>query len=229
VKGKQLQINNPIMTKNYGNLRRWSIAVISLLIVSCFALEAQQKVVKVKVITDGDSSKVKVDTTVVEDVMVFHIDGESKYVNIDSIVEAHTKDIDKHMKVMAFKMDSLADMDFDFEFEGDMEKVHIEMERMLKEKGIALEELEEFHKAGPHKMIFIGEGKDENTVDVETFIDEEGNHVKIIKNQVHIRTDDEEGNENAYIIKSIKGGEPVVWHSKSTIKVEPIPMDEVAF
>ncbi|MCU4165153.1 hypothetical protein [Carboxylicivirga caseinilyticus] len=222
------------MAINYKKSSLWSFMVLSMLTISCFSTMAQKKVVKVKVVTDGDSTTVAVDTTITNEVMVLDFD-EFNSMNIDSIIQIHTKDLDKKMKVMAFKMDSLADMDFNFnfDFDGNMEEMHKEIERIMKEKGIELKDLEGFDFDDPHKMIFIGEGKGENTVDVESFIDENGNHVKVIKKSVVVRGHDEEGDndgsEKKVIIKSLKDGEPVEWHTKATIMVEPIPIEEVAF
>lgn len=113
--------------------------VLSMLTIGCFSTMAQKKVVKVKVVTDGDSTTVAVDSTITNEVMVLDFD-EFNSMNIDSIIQIHTKDLDKKMKVMAFKMDSLADMDFNFnfDFDGNMEEMHKEIERIMKEKGIEL-------------------------------------------------------------------------------------------
>ncbi|MBS2097737.1 hypothetical protein [Carboxylicivirga linearis] len=217
------------MAKNYKKRNPLSILILALMMISCFSTFAQQKVVKVKVVTDGDSATVKIDSTFTEEVMVFDFDEDAMHMNIDSIVEAHTKGLDKKMQVLAFKMDSLTDMDFNFNFEGNMEEMHKEIERIMKEKGIEMEDLEGFDIAEPHKMIFIGEGVGENTVDVESFVDEEGNHVKVIKKTIQVRDGEEGDDKTSYVIKSVRDGAPVKWHTKTTVSIEPIPMDEVAF
>nr|WP_319398012.1 hypothetical protein [uncultured Carboxylicivirga sp.] len=220
------------MTRNYKGANLGSILFVALLILSCSTAMAQKKVVKVKVVTNGDSSTVEVDTTLTNEVMIFDFD-DFDSMNIDSIIQAHTKDLDQKMKVMAFKMDSLSDMDFNFNFDFDsnMEEMQKEVERIMKEKGIEMKDWEGFNMSDPHKMIFIGDGDGENTVDVESFIDEDGNHVKVIKKSVVVRgTGDEEvNNEKKVIVKSLKDDVPVKWNTKATISVEPIPIEEVAF
>jgi hypothetical protein len=227
-----MKLKNMDMKMNYLKLTKAIVALFSFLILMSFNMQAQKKAVKVKVIKSGDTTEIKKDTTVVNDVVIIDVDGESKMINIDSIVQAHTKDIDKHMKVMAFHMDSLSEMNFDFDFEHgeDIEKMHIEIERMLKEKGIAMEELKNFHKNSANNMIFISKDGD-NTVDVETIVDEDGEHVKIITKKIHGDQLDGVEDHTTYIIKS-DDKHPMRWHSKSvmpSIKVEAIPVDDIAF
>lgn len=200
------------------------LSAVALLLFFSVNLQAQNKEVKVKVIKNGEVK----DSCLHEDILIVEVDGAVKRINIDSIVHEHTKDIDKHMKIMAFHMDSLSDMDINFE--GDMEKMHIEIERMLKEKGIAMEELEKIHMEKANNLIFISEDGD-HTVDVETIVNEDGEHVKIIKKKIQVEHSDEDGGHKTYIIKS-GDKHPMRWHAKhhkAMVKVESISLDEIAF
>ncbi len=221
------------MKKDYMRLSKALIASFTFILIVGFNLQAQKKAVKVKVIKGDETKEIHKDTTIVKEIVIVDVDGETKMINIDSIVNAHTGDIDKHMKVMAFHMDSLSDMNFDFDFEHgeDIEKMHIEIERMLKEKGVAMEELENVHKIGANNMIFISKDG-ENTVDVETIVNEDGEQVKIITKKIHLEHIDGDEDHMTYVIKSGGDKHPMHWHSKSdmpSVKVESIPVDEIAF
>ncbi|MBK3516366.1 hypothetical protein [Carboxylicivirga marina] len=196
-----------------------------------FGITAQTKKknqVKIKVISSEGEKVVEMDTTFNHDVFVFQSGDETKIVNIDSIMEAHHHGMDKQMRVMAYKMDSLND--FHFEFDGDMEKMHIEMEKILKEKGIELKELEELHKAHKNRIVIM-QGED-GEVDIEEFINEDGDHVKIIKKEIHDMEDHEPG-VKTFIIASDSHDIPVHWKEKhehrTTVQVESIPMEDIAF
>lgn len=181
--------------------------------------------VKVKVISSEGGKVVDMDTTFTHDVMVIQTNGDTQVINMDSIMDASRGEIDKHMKVMAFKMDSLND--FQFEFDGDMEKMHMEIEKMLKEKGIALDELKEKHH---NRIMFLRER--EGDVDVEEFISEDGNMVKIIQKEMECEGDEEKGIKTI-VITSDADRKPMYWNEKhshrTTVKVESIPMEDITF
>jgi len=193
-------------------------------------LNAQSKnnSVKIKVVTKEGEKVVDMDTTFTHDVMVFQYGDDTKVINVDSMVKAHTKDIDKHMRVLSLKMDSLND--FNFEFDGDMEKMHIELERLLKEKGVHMEELSCIHEKGHNRVVFIGEEDDE--VDVEEYFGDDGEHVKIIRKEI-IADEDGEHNVKTFVITSDSHSAPMHWKSKhthtATVKVEAIPLEDIAF
>ncbi len=184
--------------------------------------------VKVKVISTEGEKVIEMDTTFTNDVFVITSGDETKVINMDSIMAVHHDEIDKHMRVMAFKMDSLND--FHIEFDGDMEKVHIEMEKLLKEKGIKLEEMEHLHEAHRNRIIIMQEG--ENELDIEEFITEDGDHIKIIKKEI-LEEGEHEPRVKSFIIASDNHDIPMHWKEKhehtTTVKVESIPLEDISF
>ncbi|TRX70317.1 hypothetical protein [Carboxylicivirga sp. M1479] len=201
--------------------------ILVSMVFGAIAQTTKKNQVKVKVITSDGGKVVDMDTTFNHDVFVFQSDGNTKVINLDSIMEGHHHDMDKHMRVMAFKMDSLND--FNFEFDGDVEKMHIEMEKLLKEKGIMLEEMGHASKGG-NRMVIMQSGGAE--VDIEEFINDEGDHVKIIKKEIH---GDEDGKHEVktFVIASDTHDMPMAWKEKneyhSTVKVESIPLEDISF
>ncbi|GEM_PF-3605295 len=202
------------------------LIVLGLIVVCTANGQSAKKQVKVKVVSTTDGKVVEMDTTFNHDVIVYKLGDETKVVNIDSIINAHMIDVDKHMRVMAFKLDSLDD--FHFEFDGDMEKFHIEMERMMKERGVHLKELERVHDDHCNKMIFI-EGEEGN-FDIEEFINEDGDHVKIIKKEIHEENSDGPGAKKI-IIRTDSEGDGSFWKDvhfhNNNVKVEAIPIDDL--
>lgn len=207
--------------------------ILSAVLIATFSLTttAQTKKknqVKVKVISSEGEKVVEIDTTFNHDVFVFSSGDEAKIINLDSIMEAHHDEIDKHMRVMAFKMDSLND--FHFEMDGDMEKMHIEIEKLLKEKGIKLEEMEHLRDAHRNRIIIMQEG--ENEMDIEEFISEDGDHIKIIKKEI-MEKGEGEPKVKSFIIASDSHDIPMHWKEKhehkTTVSVESIPLEDIAF
>lgn len=206
--------------------RYYFLLLIALLVVgaSISAQEKKENKVKIKVITSEGEKVVDMDTTFNHDVMVFHTDGDTKVLNMDSILKAH--DIDEHVKVMAYKLDSLND--FNFEMEGDMENMHIEIERILKEKGIVMEDIGEMHGEGRKSMIFIGE---DGEVDIDKYIDDEG------RKSIFIKKGYSSGDCNKTCCKKVivnKGGKSSMsWTTNTThtttARVEAIPVDDISF
>lgn len=182
--------------------------------------------VKVKVISNDGKKVVDMDTMFSHDVFVYQVNGETTVVNLDSIMEANRDEIDKHMKVLAFKMDSIDD--FHFDMDADMEKMEMEIERVLKEKGIVMEEMEHM-KGAHHNRVMVLKGG-EHDFDIQEFMDEDGEVVKIIKKEVECGEDGKHG-VKTYVITSDAG--PMHWKERAehrtTVKVESIPMDDIAF
>ena len=212
--------------------RVFGLILSAVIIATCsFNTTAQTKKnnqVRVKVINSEGEKVVEIDTTFNHDVYVFSSGDKTKIINLDSIMDAHHGEIDKHMRVMAFKMDSLND--FEFEFDGDMEKMHIEMEKLLKEKGIQIEELEHMHEAHRNRVIIMQEGK--NEMDIEEFVNEDGDHIKIIKKEI-IEEGEHEPVVKSFIIASDTHDIPMHWKEKhehkTTVKVEAISLEDISF
>lgn len=201
------------------------IATVSITATSQSKKKSQ---VKVKVISSEGDKVVEMDTTFNHDVFVFSSGDKTKVINLDSIMEAHHHDIDKHMRVMAFKMDSLNE--FNFDFDGNMTEIHEEMERIMKEKGIEWKEFEDMHKEHGNRIMIMQNG--ENEFDIEEFINEDGDHIKIIKKEIHESSDHEPGTRT-YVITSDSHDKPMHWKEKhahkTTVSVESIPLEDIAF
>ncbi|MBR8534856.1 hypothetical protein KDU71_04730 [Carboxylicivirga sediminis] len=205
------------------------LALIGLLIggvsYQATAQTKKENRVKVKVVGSDGKKVVDMDTTFTHDVFVIQSGGETTVINMDSIMDANREEIDKHMKVMAFTMDSLND--FHFEFDGDMEKMHIEIEKMLKEKGIELENMEEMHR---NHIMFLREK--EGDFDINEFISEDGDVVKIIQKEIDCEVDGESG-VKTIVIATDDEKMPMHWKEKHThhmtVKVESIPMEDIPF
>jgi len=201
-----------------------------LVMVFGFGINAQTKKkneVKIKVITSEGEKVIEMDTTFNHDVFVFQSGDESKVINLDSIMEGHHKDIEKHMKVMAFKMDSLND--FHFEFDGDMEKMHAEMEKLFKEKGIEMEELAHLRNAHKNRIMIV-QGED-GDVDIEQFINEDGDNIRIVKKELHGECEGDH-DVKTIVIASDSHDMPLHWKEKhshrTTVKVESIPVEDIS-
>ncbi len=182
-------------------------SLIVLLVCSCaFYSMAQHKkhhMVRVEVISVGDKDKVMVDTAYVSD-------------------------------VMAFTMDSLHAFDFNKEDLGaeEIEKMHIEMERLLKEKGMAFDEMAELFKQKPCHF-YWSEDTDSAAqhLDVETIVKEDGEQVKVITRTINVKGDDPDGDKKVktFVIRSSDapaGGKLGVEETKVTL--ESIPMEDIS-
>lgn len=204
--------------------------LLGLMVISMgYQVNAQTKKksqVKVKVITNEGEEVIEMDTTFNHDIFVWHSEKDGKYIELDSLMKCHEKDIEKHMKVMAFKMDSLND--FHFKFDGDMEKMHLELEELMKEKGIHLEEMEHLNEAHKNRiMILKGEDGD---FDIGEFINEDGDEIKIIKKELRGERDGEH-EVKTVIIASDSHEMPYHWKGKhayrTKVKVESIPLEDI--
>ncbi len=184
----------------------------------------KQSKVKVKVISSDGKKVVDMDTTFTHDVFVYTANGETKVMNLDSIMDANREEMDKHMKVFAIQMDSLNDIRFDFD--RDMEEMDKEIELMLQEKGIVLEELEQMRDAH-HNRVMVLQG-DERDFDIQEFMDEDGDVVKIIRKEIEC-----EGEDGVKTIVISSDEHPMHWteraEHRTTVKVESIPMEDIAF
>jgi len=190
-----------------------------LLMVAVFVTDqvhAQSKKKTVKVITHHHNK----DTINNHNVVVYHHNGDEMTINIDSLVTCHTKGFDKQMRVFALKIDSL--QDFEFDFDDDLEKMHIELERLLQEKGLHLDELKHLHKAGDKRIAFLS--GDDAKIDVEEFVDEDGEHIKIIRRE--IKKDDDSNGVHTYVISS-DPDRSMALH-KRRLKVSSIPIEDLS-
>lgn len=223
------------MRKSTTLTNKLGMSVLIALLGFGLTLNAQKKEKRVvKIIEHSEHEHGDADTVISKNVMVYHIDEDDVNVNIDSIIEAHKGDMDKHMKVMAFKLDSIDELDFDFKFDGEMEEMHIELERLMKEKGHAFDELKKIQMSKAGNMVFISEDGEHHTINIDEEVDGGVKHVKIIT-----KSHCEEGNQKgerveSYIIKTGDRSEANVWHSKANIhranvKIESIPMEDIAF
>lgn len=225
--------------KQLNNFGLKQLRVMGFIIVLCcstaFYANAQHKkycTVRVEVMSDGDTDKVMIDTSFVHDVMVFKMDSEHMKVDLDSILKHHDKGLHEKMKVMAFAMDSLHEFDMDVVSGESMEEWHIEMERLLKEKGMCLKEMEKLYKQGPHHFYWYGD-KDSSAqhINVETIVNEEGEHVKVITKTIEVKGDDLDGEKKVkkYVIRSSDRHPEMKFVEKRTsVKIESIPMEEIA-
>lgn len=214
--------------------KRSGLSVAFLIMAFCFGMstQAQQKSVKVKVITNGNNREITIDTTIVDDNVLFlDFDDQLRSINMDSLFRAHSNDMEKIMEEMSINMDSFPNMDFNFNFDGDMEEIHQQIAKVLAHNGVKLENLGKLQSGTPHKKVLIGDDNEqgEDSVMVQSFVDEDGNHVKIIKKRIRVGDNEEE--ENTIIINSSDDGDnsrTKMPTNNMTINVEAIPMEEIS-
>lgn len=217
------------MRKSKSYTSKFGMFFLMALLGSSFFAKAQKKekkkVVKVVEHKHGES-----DSAHVENVMVYHIDEHDVNVNIDSIIKVHKGDIDKHMKIMAFKLDSIDELDF----EGDMEKMHVELARIMEEKGHLMDELKKIKVEKEGNLIFISEDGEHHTINIDEEIDGDVKRVKVITKTICKEGGETGERVESYIIKSGTRNDVNVWHSKANVhkahvKIESIPMEDLAF
>ena len=225
--------------KQLNNFDLKQLRIAGLFIVFCCAStlygnaqHEKQRTVRVEVISDGDSDKVLIDTSFVHDVMVFKMDSDHLKIDLDSILKHHDKALHDEIKIMAFAMDSLHEFDMDVSGAEGMEEMHIEMERLLKEKGMCLKEMEELHKCSPHHFYWYGE-KDSSAqnINVETIVTDEGENIKVITKMIEVKGDDQDGEKKTkkYVICSTDRQPEMKFLEKSTsVNVESIPMEDIS-
>ena len=191
-------------------------------------IQAQSKSNKVvvKIVNDEGEQIIEMDTTFNHDVFVYQNNGDTKIINLDSVMNVQAAHMDKHMRLMAFKSDSLSDV---FKFDGDFEKLHVDIDQLLEERGINTKELERLNDLVRDRMVFIpeeGEG-----IDVEEFADEEGHHIKVIRKQMKSDGDEEHG-EKTYEMTSSSSNRPISRRKRyeyhSTVTVESIPLEDLS-
>lgn len=211
--------------------------ILLLTLLACaFPGKAQQqkhKTIRVEVISNSDTDRVFIDTSYVDDALFNKLDFDKMPIDLDSLMKAHERDMKKAFKVMAFKMDSLNEMNFDFDFEDicgeEMERFHIEMERAMKERGEEFNELDKMPKHPHHFYWYSDSDRVVQNVDVQTIV-KDAENAKVITKTIVIDEDGEKDNkrEKKYIVTSNVAHPETDFSAHCTaVKIVPIPLDDV--
>ncbi|WP_439185723.1 hypothetical protein [Carboxylicivirga taeanensis] len=208
-----------------GNKLFWVVllaAVIGSFGYRAAAQTQKQKKVTVKVISGDTDSAVKLDTTFSGDGIKYSSSSEIMVINLDSIMQANHEEIEKHMRVMALKMDSLNE----WSFKGDFECLHKEVDELLKENGLRFK-----HEGQPGRVLVLRDNGEE--VDIEEFINEEVELIKIIESHSGSIGHDECATQTIVITEGADGKMPFIHkHAPGPhgrVRVEPIPLEDISF